>query len=122
VAKELFSKRIRGNEKAIPASLRWEVFGIVSKYGGREETEALFDIWIRSSNEDERYLALECLGRAPDAELVRWVLSHAFTDSIQNQDVSRFHHQCSPKSDTPNKQCLAVSVTLAHEFLSPRCT
>jgi hypothetical protein len=88
VAKELFFKRVQGNEKAIPASLRWEVFGIVSKHGGREEAEALFNLWTSSSHEDERYLALECLGRASNAELVRWVLSHAFTDSIQNQDVS----------------------------------
>ncbi|KAJ8124911.1 hypothetical protein O1611_g8729 [Lasiodiplodia mahajangana] len=86
-AKEMFSKRVEGNEKAIPASLRWEVFGIVTKFGDRKELEALFDIWTSSSSEDEKYLALECLGRASNAELVRWVLSHAFTSSVKGQDI-----------------------------------
>ena len=86
-AKAMFSKRIAGDEKAIPASLRWEVFGIVAKFGGREELEALFNIWTSSSNEEEQYLALECLGRAANSQLVRWVLSHAFTNSVKDQDV-----------------------------------
>ncbi|KAI1132299.1 aminopeptidase 2 [Nemania abortiva] len=86
-AQKMFSKRVEGDEKAIPASLRWEVFGIVAKFGGREELEALFDIWTSSSSEEERYMALESLGRAGNAELVRWVLSHAFTSSVKDQDL-----------------------------------
>ncbi|KAI0099884.1 aminopeptidase 2 [Nemania sp. FL0031] len=86
-AKEMFSKRVKGDEKAIPASLRYEVFGIVAKFGGREDLEALLGIWTSSSSEEEKYLALECLGRAGNAELVRWVLSHAFTNCIKDPDL-----------------------------------
>lgn len=87
-AKELFSKRMAGEENAIPGSLRWEVFGIIAAHGGLEELKGLVELWKNSSNEDEQYLALECLGRAPSAELMKWVLSHLLTDTVKNHDVS----------------------------------
>ena len=83
----MFADRVSGKE--IPGSLRWEVFGIAAAYGGLEELKALLDLWNKSPNEDEQYLALECLGRAPNADLVKWVLSHIFTDSVKDQDVSK---------------------------------
>ncbi|KAL5627077.1 hypothetical protein FOBRF1_001420 [Fusarium oxysporum] len=86
-AKELFSKRMAGDENAIPGSLRWEVFGIIAAHGGLEELKGLVELWKNSSNEDEQYLALECLGRAPNAELMKWVLSHLLTDTVKNHDM-----------------------------------
>ncbi|KAF5250995.1 hypothetical protein FANTH_3859 [Fusarium anthophilum] len=86
-AKDLFAKRMSGDENAIPGSLRWEVFGIVAAHGGLEELEHLVELWKSSSNEDEQYLALECLGRAPNAELMKWVLNHLLTDTVKNHDM-----------------------------------
>ncbi|KAF9770560.1 hypothetical protein IL306_011868 [Fusarium sp. DS 682] len=87
-AKELFAKRMAGDESAIPGSLRWEVFGIVAAHGGLEELQGLVKLWEKSPNEDEQYLALECLGRAPNSELMRWVLGFLLTDTVKNHDVS----------------------------------
>ncbi|KAF5566748.1 aminopeptidase 2 [Fusarium phyllophilum] len=86
-AKELFGKRMAGDENAIPGSLQWEVFGIVAAHSDLEELQGLIDLWKNSSNEDEQYLALECLGRAPNAELIKWVLSHLLTDTVKNHDM-----------------------------------
>ncbi|KAF5723134.1 aminopeptidase 2 [Fusarium mundagurra] len=86
-AKELFTKRMAGDENAIPGLLRREVFGIVAAHGGLEELQSLVDLWENSSNEDEQYLALQCLGRAPNAELMKWVLSHLLTDTVKNDDM-----------------------------------
>ncbi|KAI1145070.1 aminopeptidase 2 [Nemania diffusa] len=86
-AKEMFAERVAGKENAINPSLWWETFGIVAAYGGREELEALLNIWKSSSNEDEKYLALECLGRASTAELIEWVLDLAFTKQVKDQDL-----------------------------------
>ncbi|KAK2701143.1 hypothetical protein QWA68_000627 [Fusarium oxysporum] len=58
-----------GDENTIPGSLRREVFGIIAAHGGLEELESL--ISKNSSIEDEKYLVLECLGRAPNAELMK---------------------------------------------------
>lgn len=84
----MFSRRTNGDGKAIHPSLKWEVFGIVAEHGGKEELEQLLELWRTSSSEDEQYLALECLGRAGTAELVRWVLELAFTKDVKDQDVS----------------------------------
>ncbi|RGP78691.1 aminopeptidase 2 [Fusarium longipes] len=88
-AKELFAKRVAGNENAIPGSLRWEVFGIVVAQGDLEELQSLVDLWKNLSIEDEQYLAFECLGRAPNAELMKWVLGHLLTDTVKNHDMIR---------------------------------
>lgn len=85
----MFAERVAGKENAINPSLWWETFGIVAAYGGREELEALLNIWKSSSNEDEKYLALECLGRASTAELIEWVLDLAFTKQVKDQDVCK---------------------------------
>lgn len=87
-SRRLFADRVSGNESAIPGSLRWEVFGIVAAYGGLTDLEQLLQLWENSSNEDERYLALECLGRAPTSELMQWVLGHLLTKTVKDQDVS----------------------------------
>ncbi|KAF5589510.1 aminopeptidase 2 [Fusarium pseudoanthophilum] len=84
-AKELFAKRTAGDENAIPRSLRREVFGIIAAHGGLEELQSLFDLWKDSSDEDEQYLALQSVGRAPNAELMKWVLSHLLTDTVKSQ-------------------------------------
>ncbi|EAQ92906.1 hypothetical protein CHGG_01141 [Chaetomium globosum CBS 148.51] len=79
--------RIAGDENAISPHLRWEVFVIVVAHGGRAKAEALLSLWKTSSNSDERYLALECLGRASDASLVKWILGLVFTEDIKDQDI-----------------------------------
>lgn len=58
----MFAKRMAGDEGAIPGSLRWEVFGIVAAHGGLEELKGLLELWETYKNEDEQYLALECMG------------------------------------------------------------
>ncbi|KAF4453815.1 Aminopeptidase 2 [Fusarium albosuccineum] len=80
-AKELFAKRMAGDESVIPGSLRWELFGIVAAH------EGLRKLWETSSNEDEQYLALECLGRAPNGELMKWVLELLLTETVKNHDM-----------------------------------
>ncbi|KAF5673948.1 aminopeptidase 2 [Fusarium denticulatum] len=86
-AKELFAKRMAGDENAIPESLWRGVFGTVAAHGGLEELQSLVDLWENSSDEDEQYLALQSLGRAPNAELMKWVLSHLLTDTVDNDNV-----------------------------------
>ncbi|KAI3399355.1 hypothetical protein diail_7082 [Diaporthe ilicicola] len=86
-AREMFARRVGGDEKAIHPSLEREVFGIVAKFGGREELEKLLHLWKTSPVEDEQYLALECLGRASTGELVTWVLELAFTKDVKDQDL-----------------------------------
>ncbi|RKL06384.1 hypothetical protein BFJ68_g10388 [Fusarium oxysporum] len=44
-------------------------YGAAAAHGGLEELES--PIWKNSSFEDEKYLVLECLGRAPNAELMK---------------------------------------------------
>lgn len=92
-AREMFARRTDGDGKGIHPSLKWEVFGIVAKHGGREELEQLLNLWVTSPSEDERYLALECLGCASTAELVRWVLELAFTKDVKHQDVSYLENE-----------------------------
>lgn len=77
----------RRHEKAIPPHLRYEVFQIVASLGGIAELQALREIWRTSTNNDERYLALECMGCGSSAALVEWVLSHALTEEVKNADV-----------------------------------
>lgn len=93
----MFARRTSSNGKAIHPSLKWEVFGIVAEYGGSKELEQLLDLWRTSPSEDEQYLALECLGRASNSELVRWVLELAFTKDVKDQDVSH------PRNGVPSK-------------------
>lgn len=87
-AREMFARRTGGEAKGIHPSLKWEVFGIVAKYGGKEDLGKLLCLWLTSPSEEEKYLALECLGRAGTAELIRWVLELAFTKDVKDQDVS----------------------------------
>jgi hypothetical protein len=77
-----------GDENAIPRSLRQGVFGIIAAHGGLEELQSLFDLWEDSSDEDEQDLALQSVGRAPNAELTKWVLSHLLTDTVKGEDAS----------------------------------
>ncbi|KAI1866276.1 uncharacterized protein JN550_007664 [Neoarthrinium moseri] len=86
-ARELLDARVNGNDRSIPASLKWEVFGIVAAHGGREELQQLFNIWKTSQSEDERFYALECMGRTSTPELVQWVLGFSFTDDVKGQDL-----------------------------------
>ncbi|KAM0209035.1 hypothetical protein ACHAPA_010733 [Fusarium lateritium] len=86
-ARKLFENRMAGQEDAIPGALRWEVFGIIAANGGLAELQGLLKLWQTSSNEDEQYLALECLGRAPTAELMKWVLELLLTDTVKNHDM-----------------------------------
>lgn len=86
-ANQMFTKRLDGDEHAILPSLRYEVFGVVAAHGGRHELEGLLEIWNTSKNDDEKYLALECLGRTRDLELIRWVLDLAFTDQVGGEDL-----------------------------------
>ncbi|KAF5974132.1 aminopeptidase 2 [Fusarium coicis] len=81
-AKELFAKRMAGDENAIPGSLRRGVFEIIAAHGGLGELQSLFDLWEDSSDEEEQELALQSVGRAPNAELTKWVLSHLLTDTM----------------------------------------
>jgi aminopeptidase 2 len=83
----MFEQRVAGKENAINPSLWGETFGIVAAYGGEEELRAVLNVCKTSPNEDEKYLALECLGRAPTAELVGWMLDLAFTKQVKDQDV-----------------------------------
>ncbi|RBR16950.1 hypothetical protein FVER53590_05705 [Fusarium verticillioides] len=86
-AKELFAKRMAGDENAIPESLWRGVFRTVAAHGGLEELQSLVDLWENSSDEHEQYLALQSLGRASNAELMKWVLSHLLTDTVKNEDM-----------------------------------
>ena len=86
-AKDMFARRLAGDEKATPPHLRYEVFQIVAAHGGKDELESLLDIWRTSTNDDEKYLALECLGCGSSIPLVTWVLSLAFTKDVKNADV-----------------------------------
>ena len=57
------------------------------------EIEELFSIWKNSSNDEEKYLALECLGRVRSTELAKRVLGHAFSKDVKPQDVRTTHPQ-----------------------------
>ena len=57
------------------------------------EVEELFSIWKNSPNDEEKYLALECLGRVRNARLAKWVLGHAFSQDVKSQDVRKSHPQ-----------------------------
>lgn len=67
----MFSKRISSDVKAIHSSLRWDVFGVVAEHGGKKELEELLETWIKPTNNDEQYEALQCLVLASNSELVR---------------------------------------------------
>ncbi|KAM7191786.1 aminopeptidase 2 [Naviculisporaceae sp. PSN 640] len=86
-ARDMFERRVGGDEQAIPPSLRWEVFGIVVAHGGSEEVEHVLNIWLTSTNEDEKYLALECLGRTRNPNLIQRVLGLAFTGQVGPEDL-----------------------------------
>lgn len=98
-AREMFSRRIGGDEEAIHPSLRLEVFGIVAEHGSRQELEKLLDVWRSSPSDIERYQALQCLGRASTVELITWVLKLAFTRDVKDQDVSHPENQLTDHMD-----------------------
>lgn len=65
----MFARRVKGDEQAITPSLRYEVFGVVAAHGGKAELEALLNIWNTSKNDDEKYLAVECLAEPASRSL-----------------------------------------------------
>lgn len=78
-AGEMLDRRTAGDGRGLHRSLKSGAFGIFATHAPTEELKKLLRLWKASPSEDERYLALDCLGRANAEMLV--------TD-VKHQDVS----------------------------------
>ncbi|TQS36621.1 hypothetical protein Golomagni_02922 [Golovinomyces magnicellulatus] len=86
-ARQMFAKFASGDASAIHPNLRGSVFGIVLKYGGKEEYDIILNTYRNSRNSDERNTALRSLGRARDPELIKRTLSLPFSNDVKEQDI-----------------------------------
>lgn len=86
-AKGMFAKYKAGDKSAIHPNIRGSVFSIALKYGGKEEYEAIMDIFRGSHNTDERNTALRCIGRAKDPELIQRTLDFTLSNEVKSQDI-----------------------------------
>ncbi|KAI0113996.1 peptidase family M1-domain-containing protein [Nemania sp. FL0031] len=86
-AKDMFTKYKAGDKSAIHPNIRGSVFGIALKYGGKEEYDAIMDIFRTSNNTDERNTALRCVGRAKDPELIQRTLEFTLGNEVKSQDI-----------------------------------
>lgn len=86
-AREMFAKYAKGDKSAIHPNIRGSVFGIVLKYGGKEEYDIVLDTYRKSTNSDERNTALRALGRAKDPELIQRTLTLPFGGEVKEQDI-----------------------------------
>lgn len=86
-AKEMFKKYAAGDKSAIHPNIRGSVFGMSLKYGGKEEYEAILDLFRNSNNGDERNTALRTLGRAKDPELIQRTLDMILSGEVKSQDL-----------------------------------
>ncbi|POS86040.1 Metalloproteases (zincins) [Erysiphe pulchra] len=86
-ARQMFAKFAQGDVSAIHPNIRGSVFGIVLKYGGKEEYDTILKTYKNSKNSDERNTALRSLGRARDPELIKRTLSLPFSGEVKEQDI-----------------------------------
>ncbi|KAI4600126.1 Aminopeptidase 2 mitochondrial [Pestalotiopsis sp. 9143b] len=86
-AKEMFTKYAAGDKSAIHPNIRGSVFGMALKYGGKEEYDAILNIFRTSVNSDERNTALRVLGRAKDPELMKRTLDFILSPEVKSQDI-----------------------------------
>lgn len=86
-AKDMFARFASGDATAIHPNIRGSVFGIVLKYGGKEEYEIILKTYRTSNNSDERNTALRSLGRAKDPELIKKTLALPFSPEVKEQDI-----------------------------------
>ncbi|KAI0184589.1 aminopeptidase 2 [Xylaria flabelliformis] len=86
-AKAMFAKYKAGDKSSIHPNIRGSVFGMALKHGGKEEYDAILDIFRGSTNTDERNTALRCIGRAKDPELIRRTLELTLSNEVKSQDI-----------------------------------
>ncbi|TRX97828.1 hypothetical protein FHL15_001038 [Xylaria flabelliformis] len=86
-AKAMFAKYKAGDKSSIHPNIRGSVFGMALKHGGKEEYDAILDIFRGSNNTDERNTALRCIGRAKDPELIRRTLELTLSNEVKSQDI-----------------------------------
>ncbi|KAI8635130.1 peptidase family M1-domain-containing protein [Xylariaceae sp. FL1651] len=86
-AKEMFAKYKGGDKSAIHPNIRGSVFGMALKYGGKEEYDAIMNLYHASTNSDERNTALRCIGRAKDPELIQRTLDFVLSSEVKSQDL-----------------------------------
>ncbi|CAK7223929.1 Aminopeptidase 2 mitochondrial [Sporothrix bragantina] len=86
-AKDMFNRFRAGDKEAIHPNIRGSVYGMALKYGGKEEYDAVIDIYRNSRNSDERNTALRSLGRAKDPELIKRTLAMLTDKDVKDQDI-----------------------------------
>ncbi|KAI1357008.1 peptidase family M1-domain-containing protein [Xylaria sp. FL0043] len=86
-AQDMFAKYKGGDSSAIHPNVRGSVYGMVLKYGGKQEYDDLLKIYTSSTNTDERNTILRCLGRAKDPELIQRTLDLALSNEVKSQDI-----------------------------------
>ncbi|KAI1749357.1 peptidase family M1-domain-containing protein [Xylaria castorea] len=86
-AKDMFAKYKAGDKSSIHPNIRGSVFGMALKYGGKEEYDAILDIFRTSTNTDERNTALRCIGRSKDPELIQRTLELTLSNEVKSQDI-----------------------------------
>ncbi|KAI1428301.1 peptidase family M1-domain-containing protein [Xylaria sp. FL1777] len=86
-AKDMFAKYKAGNSSAVHPNIRGSVYGMVLKYGGKEEYDDLLRVFNASTNTDERNTILRCLGRAKDPELIQRTLDLTLSNEVKSQDI-----------------------------------
>ncbi|KAI0456585.1 peptidase family M1-domain-containing protein [Xylaria acuta] len=86
-AKDMFAKYKAGDKSSIHPNIRGSVFGMALKYGGKEEYDAILNIFRESTNTDERNTALRCIGRAKNPELLQRTLEFTLGNEVKSQDI-----------------------------------
>lgn len=87
-AKRRFKDFCAGNTKAIHPNLRGMVYSTVVRNGGREEFEAVLDLYNKLTVPDQKLSALGALGMAAQPDLVQEMLGLTLNDEVvRPQDV-----------------------------------
>lgn len=86
--KKAFKDYVAGNKSAIHPNSRNSVFLVAIKYGGKEEFDQLYQIYLKPLSVEEKLGALRMLGRTPDADLRAKLLDLTLqSDVIKQQDM-----------------------------------
>jgi aminopeptidase 2 len=86
-AKERFSKIVQGDDWAVHPDLRASVLTIGVKFGTPAEWEAARDLYIATTTEDQKLLALEALGMPRDEATIQRALEFSMSEHVRPQDI-----------------------------------
>lgn len=84
----MFGKYASGDKDALHPALRDCTYGLVLANGGDEEFDAVWNLYVKATSEDEKWYALGNLGCVSTPHLVQRLVDRLLAPEIKDQDVS----------------------------------